>query len=166
MPLLLGSSPEMQRMHRRLGAPEDKLGVWWGRHAGRGCSHLGTEGGQVSDPPVPLQKGSGRPPWMLPICLPSAMASAPKWNHPRPNMGTAVATASFSHTCPAQGPPLVSRNSSPHQLHLLAAWPPLATVTLSHSGQAGPTRPRQVPLGPGRSSSPRLCRGRPDSRPG
>lgn len=46
MPLVRGASTEMQRVHRRLGAPEDKLGVWWGRHAGRGCRHLGTEGGQ------------------------------------------------------------------------------------------------------------------------
>lgn len=44
MHLSLGSSEEMQRMHRRLGTSEDKAGVWrweWGGcHIRRGCSHL------------------------------------------------------------------------------------------------------------------------------
>lgn len=43
------------------------------------------------------------------ICL---LASAPKCDHPSPNMGTAMPTPFFSHTCPAQSPPLVSRCSS------------------------------------------------------
>lgn len=43
---------------------------------------------------------------------------------------------SFSHTGPAQSPPLVSRNSRPHQLYLLASG--------SH-WQRRPSQARQVP---------------------
>lgn len=74
----------------------------------------------------PFRKAVGGLPGCCPSRLPSAMASAPKWNHPSPNMGAAVATASFSHTGPAQSPPLVPRNSGPHQLHLWlpgSHWP-------------------------------------------